>query len=439
MAKRIQRSIFLIFCLPFWLSALSANQDRIDETAPQDEDNSELQLALEKNQKSIDDIQALNGNLSIQLLEPLQEKGRILSAQGRKEDAAGVLNHAIHLLRRHEGVYTLKQLNIIEELVEISIEKDKPLQADSQQHFAYYINSRFYGEDNPELLPATYDLVKWYMRSGQLKKSMQLLNKAIDTMDKQGLQNDPRLIEAHLMMAKARRLQGICCSENGLETALEIIKQNPKLPSDITSKIYLELADAFMINGKFKEATKYYALLDYRNSDPSPIVMSKVLDKARQSLTTIYKTNEDEIGPSLVRLTREEHLLADNQPPQQFFIRVSEHKKNFDITYSSHNTNTRKKVRELIGYPFQFYRDQVHYLLRFSNRGGEQTKQAKITIDFTVNIDGSLTNIEIIETNAPIKINRLIKKTLSKTTFRPALLAGKPIVSDHVRITQTFF
>ena len=96
-------------------------------------------------------------------------------------------------------------------------------------------------------------------------------------------------------------------------------------------------------------------------------------------------------------------------------------------------------MRELIGYPFQFYRDQVHYLLRFSNRGGEQTKQAKITIDFTVNIDGSLTNIEIIETNAPIKINQLIKKTLSKTTFRPALLAGKPIVSDHVRITQIFF
>jgi len=430
--------IFLFFALSFWWTAPNAYNERAPQSPPFEE-NSRLQLRLENYQATIDEIQASNGEFSIQLLEPLQGLGRTLKEQGREEDAIEVLNHAIHLLRRNEGVYTPKQLDLINELTEISIGGDKPLKANKQKEFSYFISSRFHGEDSLKLIPATYELAKWYMRTGQLRESMELLERTLDTMEGKGWKNEPGLIEAHLMLANVKRLRGMCCSEKALETALKIVKDNTELPLDIANEVYLEVADAFLVSRKFKEAENYYALIKHQNSEPSLIVMGKTLDRTRQNLNTIYRTNEDAIGPSFVRLSREEQLVADQQPPQKFFVRMSEHRKNFDIVNLIGKSNARNKTPERIGHPFQFYTEQVEYLLRFSKKDKDRLKQSEITLDFTVNKDGSTANIEIIETNSPSKLNKLMKQVVSKTTFRPALSAGKPITRDNFKVTQRFY
>ena len=203
--------------------------------------------------------------------------------------------------------------------------------------------------------------------------------------------------------------------------------------------MYLGVADAFLISRKVKEAEHFYTLAKQQNSEPSLIVTSKTLNRTRQNLRTIYRANEDPIGPSVVRLSREEQLVANNQPPQKFFVRMSDDKKKFDIVNLVGNSNIRNKTPERIGHPLQFYTDQVEYLLRFSNKDKERLKQSEITLDFTVNKDGSTTNIEIIDTNAPSRLNKLLREVISKTTFRPALEAGEPVTTKHFKLTQRFF
>ena len=432
------RHSFLLVLLTFWGNALNAENDRAPEPV-QIRENWQLQRVLEEYQATMEQTQALYGEFSIKLLEPLQGQAKTLREQGKEEDAIEVLNHAIHILRRAEGVYTHRQLDLIDELTEISIEDDKPLRANMQKEFSYFISSRFYGEDSPDLIPETYRLVKWYMRTGQLKKAMELLEKTLDSMESQGRTNEPRLIEAHLMLASVRRLRGLCCSEKALGEALQIVKDNSELSLDLSNELYLGLADAFLVSSKFQEAERYYNLVENQNSEPSPIVMGKSLDKRHQNFRTIYRTNEDAIGPTLVRLSREEQLVANEQPPQKFFVRMSEHNKKFDIMNIADSANSRSRTPERIGHPFQFYTEQVEHLLRFSKNDKERLKRSELTLDFTVNRDGSTANVEIIETNAPSRINKLMQQVLSKATFRPALEAGQPVIRDNFKLTQRFF
>ena len=81
----------------------------------------------------------------------------------------------------------------------------------------------------------------------------------------------------------------------------------------------------------------------------------------------------------------------------------------------------------------------MEHLLRFSKNDKEKLKRSEITLDFTVNRDGSTANVEIIKTNAPSRINKLMQQVLLKATFRPALEAGQPVIRDNFKLTQRFF
>jgi len=46
--------------------------------------------------------------------------------------------------------------------------------------------------------------------------------------------------------------------------------------------------------------------------------------------------------------------------------------------------------------------------------------------------------VQFVETNAPLKLNQLMRRALAKTRYRPALANGIPVDTEHVRLIQTF-
>lgn len=428
---------YLCALLILSLAVIARANDAL-ERASQHEIKGEFELAVESYELAIDEITKQYGEFSIHLFEPLLGQGRSLNALNEPDEATQLLHHAVHILRRNEGVYTLGQLEAVDELTKMAMQADEPLKADSQQTFSHFISKRFYGENNPELLPAAYRLVHWHIETGQFTKALNLINRTIESMEDQDLDNDPRLIEAHLLADKVRRLRGTCCSENKLSDVIEILEENADLPMDVTNEVFLSLADAYLISKKPEDAREYYAKVDIADSDPMPIIMSAILDPTRYNHTQMYKPQQHPYGTRLVRMSREEQLSASAQPPQQFFVPLDHHKYDVRILDSLETINTREKTKALIGKPFQFYYDQVKELVPREFRGDNASKEIKITLDFTVKNDGSLEDIEIIETNAPVKLNRLMEQVMSKVIYRPALTNGVPITKNHVRVTQIF-
>ena len=128
---------YLCALLFFPLIILAEGNDAL-EKASQHELKGEYELAAKSYQLAIEKITAKYGEFSIHLFEPLLGKGRTLSTLDESDKATELLEHALHILRRNEGVYTLRQLEVVDELTRMAMLIDQPLKADKQQIFSHY-------------------------------------------------------------------------------------------------------------------------------------------------------------------------------------------------------------------------------------------------------------------------------------------------------------
>ena len=408
-------------------------------TAAQYETDGEYQLAIDTYQTVIDQIVAESGEYSLQLFEPLLGQGRSLSALGQNESATEILQQAQHMLRRNEGVYTLRQIEVIDQLTAMAMKDGEPGRADTQQKFSFFISERFYGQDHLAVFEASSRLANWYLNTGQLTKGLALTSNMIKDLEETH-KNHPQLIDAYILAAKFRRLKGTCCGEKHLSKVLEILDGNPGLPVDVKSQVYLALADTFLLSRKQDKAQAFYAKVNYQNAPPQLISMTKALiDPNKNQRITTYRPEESLFASSRVtRMTREELLSSSHVAPQQFSIPQTDSEYNFQITNPMEVRRADEKIKVVIGKPIQFYYDQLRTLLPLRLKKDEALNDVKITLDFTVKNDGSLYNIEILESNAPVKVNKLMREVLSKVKYRPALANGVPVTKEHVSLTQSF-
>ena len=434
---------FTLIMLSVWTLTVvgDADTDRLIRQAQQHEADGEFQEAADTWQSVASMTAEQSGNFDIALFEPLMGQGRSLSALGHYEDAENAFQNAQNIVHRNEGVFTVRQLAIVEELTEIALQKSEPLDANTQQKFAFIISRRSYNNGSLEALAASHKLVNWYIDTGQFKHAMNQLKQILKEMELTGRDKDPVLIDTHILTAKARRLSGICCSEKNLQKVLEILEANPDLPSDISSRAYHALADAFIVSQKPEEAAKYYALGQQQNDEPKLIAKSKPLDQARLNQVTLYNVVSNPLpgGERIIRMTRDEQLSSPFQEPQQFLVPDPVDDYNVRIVDQMNSPDKRTRTLDVVGSPFRFYTDQLEFILPHSMRKADKLAEISIILDFTVQSDGAVQNVEIIESNAPRKLDRLLRDVLLKSSFRPALdNNGLPVNKDHVRITQMF-
>ncbi len=434
---------FTLIMLSIWTLTVigDTDTDRLIRQAQQHEADGEFQEAADTWQSVASMTAELSGNFDIALFEPLMGQGRSLSALGQYEDAMNAFQNAQNIVHRNEGVFSVRQLAIVEELTAIALQKSEPLDANTQQKFAFIISRRSHNNGSLEALAASHKLVNWYIDTGQFKNALNQLKQIQKEMELTGRDKDPVLIDTLILAAKARRLSGICCSEKNLQKVLEILKANPDLPSDINSRAYHALADAFIVSQKPEEAAKYYTLAQQQNDEPKLIAKSKPLDQARMNQVTLYNVISNPVpgGERIIRMTRDEQLSSPFQEPQQFLVPEPVADYNVRIIDQMNPTDRRNRTLDVVGSPFRFYTDQIEFILPHSFRKTDKLAEISITLDFTVQSDGTVQNVEIIESNAPRKLDRLMRDVLLKSSFRPALdINGLPVNKDHVSITQMF-
>jgi hypothetical protein len=431
----------MVLPLVLWSAWSLAESSRLS-TAADLETKGDYQGAVDANEQHIEDLVQANGGYDITLFEPLLAKGRNLVAMAEYEDATQALQQAQHIARRNHGVYSMLQIEAIDLLTDMALQKGQPMQADTQQKLSFYISERFHGKESLDMLPAAYKLIDWYLETGQytavIDKTKEILANQQDTENA----HHPSLIRAHILLAKARRLQGVCCSEKSLASVLDILAENPGLPSDLASQAYYELADALLISRKTTAAAEYYALAsrtENEDTQPQLIAMSKILDPARQNRLAMYRVENSLLGGSqTVRMTKNEQLSAREQKPQQFLVPLTHRQHNLRIIDNMDSLGEREDTLDVIGTPFQFYLEQLRFMLPVAMRKPSEMAELEIMLKFAVEADGRVRNVEIISSNAPLKLNKLMREVLSKTRYRPALKQGVPVRKDQVTVTQLF-
>lgn len=391
---------------------------------------------LQRWRDTINQLEQESETFSIEIVESLKSYAAVLAKAGQREEAVETLRRAQHILHRHQGVHTPKQLDLVHQLVSISLEDLDYLNADQLQGFIFYLADRT--DDLDSKIAAHQRLADWYLRSGQFKRATTTVKEAIDLIESADNNQHPELIPLLLNQALYRQMAGLCCNRKYLQRAQQLA-ESTSAATDIKDEIQLRLADASILEGKQAKAVLHWQNLSkpaFR--EPALITGRRQFNDPEDMRKQYYQVSEDPMRRrSLYQMTPEQRRTSLYLPPQFFIVNNNPSLLPIMIRDSIDSIENKEKLTHTVGSPFVFLRDQLEQILPLRLRQTEGLNTLELLLVFTVTDQGRVKNIRI-EGEAPRALKKLLRDTLSTSRYRPALQASRPVTTLDVSITQTF-
>jgi tetratricopeptide (TPR) repeat protein len=136
----------------------------VDLTPQQQEYLQRLQ-DIDNYEQMLEQLQYDDGAWSAQIAEELSTLGNLLYQQGDYEQSIEVFDRAVHVNRVNYGLYSTQQIPLVERIVESHIALGQWLQADQQQQYAFYVQSKAYGARDPRMAEVFENLARWNIAS----------------------------------------------------------------------------------------------------------------------------------------------------------------------------------------------------------------------------------------------------------------------------------
>ncbi len=443
---------------PFANEASGLDQAVVDEQLRSADSllvNTEFLSAVEAYQGTISTIEEAAGEYSPLLIEVLFGYGKANKGIGDTEAAVNAFQRGQHIIHRSQGVHALTQLRFLEEQITIALQQEEPLEADKLQRLMLYLAEQNFGDTDARLLPYLDDLGKWFMETGQFHQAKRTFEK-METIisDSQG-EYSLELIEPLRRLAMNKRMKGTCCAYKPLLKVVEIMDNNPGVSDQERVDIYTEIADAYLIHRKREEAAEYYdkawRLLSseealQRFDEPQQLAMTEMLEEAAVQRSKTFQPDQPDMfdpyritDPTRLRPSNNPSLYP-NQEPSQFRVMPQTTEYHVlirdPIEYSLHDRKHR--TLEVIGQPVQFIFKQLQYVMPQSIRNRSDLADLTIKFSFTVNEKGNASKVNLVSSNAPSKLNRIMRDVIRKSKFRPRLVDGRPVATENVNMIQTF-
>lgn len=137
----------------------------------------------------------------------LTELGAVQAALGRVDEAIGTYQQALHVNRVNQGLHDVTQLDILDDLTELSVAARDWEQANQLQEYGFYVQQRQYGAGSTLLVPGLYRLAGWYRRTGAVFQARALYERAVQILEAAYGPDDVRLIDALQGIALTYRLE----------------------------------------------------------------------------------------------------------------------------------------------------------------------------------------------------------------------------------------
>ena len=255
-------------------------------------------LKSEKNyKKSIQLIERQLGEHASELINVLNHLGLLYAGTSDYELATDAFRRAQHITHRIDGVYSLRQLKIVDWITLINIKTGQSRDADTQQHFYYSINLKNYGEDDSRMLPAMNKMADWFKATGQLNDALKTYEKALAVIEKNELGETEKL-QPLRGISTVMYLKGSSRSDEPLDETLQIVTKDPDFDHIDELEALLHLADMQMIREKRGVARKYYQLawnklgsgnqlIDKLFSKPKLLGVSRIEDVSNAYFETV--------------------------------------------------------------------------------------------------------------------------------------------------------
>ena len=242
--------------------------------------------------RALELLEVTQGIASRKMISPLLGLGAVYTAQGQHARAADVLQRALAISRRADGLFNLGQLDILDALVR-SYEAIGALDGvENELRYAVQIVQQKYGYDDPRCLPAMSRLAEWYERSARYVPARALWIQSAQIAAREDNGRNEATINGLLGVARTFRLQYVRdpeslqeplvvdpltsrpdlfanrvnagtirldrAGEGAARQALEILDATPDPPKTLVVRALMELGDWYITAHDPASAIPYY-------------------------------------------------------------------------------------------------------------------------------------------------------------------------------------
>jgi len=390
-------------------------------------------------------IESDKGPYAVELIEPIISLANIYIESNRFEKAEESLRRAQHISHRDDGVFAMRQLEIIDLLFELNLREGKIRSAERHQQFSLLVSKRNFDKDSPDSVPALLKLANWQFETGQFRQSRKTLEDVHDIILTHFGEQDIRMVEILRLEARTRHLEGICCAEEKLELALAIIEQHPE-QSDELAELMFAMGDTYLANRKpdlahaaYQKATTYQKSHNTGSVDTAelkPVAMYRDMKRSSPQKRVFIKKRDPFALSNPV--LGEKPMFYEEEESEIFVIPYDGHLYNIRIPRPYQQRAKEDPPSRMTGDPIQFELSYLQSLLSPSYTPEGKLGEVFIHLECGVMTDGQVDNIQIIASNAPTKLNQLVKRALHLSRFRPRLVNGEAVYTNHIEFVQTF-
>jgi tetratricopeptide (TPR) repeat protein len=208
------------------------------------------------------------GNLSRELQAPLFELGKLYASADQCQNAIPIIQRAILLSQRLDGLMNTPQLPLYEPMLECFVARDMLRELTRALEQTLLINESAYGKDDVRLLPALAYAAEWYEQAGLYDDARQLYNRSMKIARKTGGDQDERIVDPLRGLSQTFRLEAQyesersialnAAGERALERAAAIVRAHPDGDPQRRIATLLELGDWYQMSGAIRDAAKTY-------------------------------------------------------------------------------------------------------------------------------------------------------------------------------------
>lgn len=243
-------------------------------------------------------VESAAGPFDLLLVNLLSAQGLLLRDEDQLELAEQSLRRAQHITHRQDGVYSRRQLGIVDLLTDLHLRQGLVLAADREQRFNLKISEQTYGSNSEALVPVLERLGEYFAQRGDtiplgpsqvvrpvaseaeayteqyratlFRESIELYERAIAIIEDTYGPDDLRLIEPLHGMAQARLRQRTArkFAEEAMERAVDIVARNPATDTADHARALVSLGDIYNITSDSRAEATYLAA--WRLLDDTP-------------------------------------------------------------------------------------------------------------------------------------------------------------------------
>ncbi len=345
--------------------------------------------AMQALDTSLQTIEEFSNPFTFTLKKISMARGLVQMQLGLFEEAEESFRRAQHITHRIGGVYSPDQLEVLRHLTKLNLKQGKLPDADREQEFSLRVTEQVYGENSEELLPILQRLGAYFASRGNMFS-------LVDAPDYRYFRD--RMF---------RQAIGY------YNRSIEIVEDNygvndPRLIEPLRG---LARARLLQITNRSAAEAALERVLQIVNSNPETDVPDRV--KAMISLGDIYTITGDRRAAQI--------YLNAWQLMQE------------DAAYLQLSA-------EIFGTPTRLHPEitGILYLKRKPDAATEEDVELFIDVAYSVQLNGRVNNIVLIDKNVPNAQVRYMRAHLAEARFRPRILDGELVATENLMIHQTF-